>query len=127
MPRPTDWNTDSTRFGMILRDQETCRIHNAAVALARRSGTIEIWVRDCTPAEVAGDWDSPVPNDTFTTGPYDAPTPPVGPIRDGMPGTGSLTNRAQAVIEGQVGSPAFEDWKIAQCYVAIAAHAAQRP
>jgi hypothetical protein len=128
MARPADWNSSSTKFGMILRDFETCSRLNAAVGLGRRGQTIEVWVRDCTPPELGGDWDALVPNATFTTGPYDAPAPPAGPIRDGMPGDGSMSlqTRAQLVIDGQVGSSVFEAWKLARCTAAIAQHAAAR-
>lgn len=136
MPRPVDWNDESSRFGVILRDMDTCNRLNGVVALSKRGQTIlEIWVRDCTAEEKAGNFPAPIPNDTFTTGPHDAPTLPAD-LLDDVPSDGATGNPGSTqwvskvidnILAGIPGTPAFEAWKLARCYDAIAAHAAQRP
>lgn len=135
MPRPADWNSDSSRFGVILRDLDTCTRLNAIVALSKRGQTtLEVWVRDCTPAEKQGDWAAVIPNDTFTTGPWDAPALPADLLDDvpaegatGQPGSNQWTSKViDNILAGVVGTAVFEAWKLARCYDAIAQHAAQR-
>jgi hypothetical protein len=139
MPRPVDWNDETSRFAVILRDFATCNNVNGqpggVVALSRRGQRIlEVWVRDCTPAEMTGDWEAPVPNDTFTTGPHDAPDVPADLLDDvpatgatGQPGSNAWVSRViDNILAGQTGTAAWEEWKVARCKDAIVAHQALR-
>jgi hypothetical protein len=139
VPRPVDWNDESSRFGVILRDLATCNNVNGqpggVVALSRRGQRIiEIWVRDCTAAEMAGDWAAPVPNTTFTTGPHDAPDVPADLLDDvpsqgatGQPGSNQwISTVIDNILAGEVGTAEWETWKVARCKDAIVAHQALR-
>lgn len=138
--RPVDWNSETSRFGVILRDQATCLDVSGqpggVVALGKRGQTIiEVWVRDCTAAEMVADWAAIIPNDTFTTGPHDAPTVPQD-LWDDVPSQGATgqvgsnqwwSKVIDNILAGEVGTAVWEAWKVERCYDAIRVHQALRP